>query len=190
MQIAKPLKVAVVGGGVGGPTAALLLKRLGCQPVVFESAPEIAEVGAGISLAPNGFRVMKRLGLEDKLLKEAGEPIYSMHAIKPSGQTIVQFPTLAVEKYGFPMAGFRRFRLRDVLLKEMSSLDIPIELGKRLQSIKQEQGKGGSQQSPAHGAVLNFEDESCFQADLVVGCDGLRSVVRQVVRGAEDAPPR
>ena len=187
MQLAKPLKVAVVGGGVGGPTAALLMKRLGCQPVVFESAPEVAEVGAGISLAPNGLRVLGSLGLADKVVKEAGEPIYSMHAVNPAGQTIVDFPTLAVDKYGLPMAGFRRFRLRDALLKEMARLDVPLQLGKRLQDIQQLEQKGSSVQGPA---VLSFEDGSSFEADLVVGCDGLRSVVRKFVMGTEEAPPR
>ena len=186
-RLVKPLRVALVGGGIGGPTAALLLKRLGHEPVVFESATEISEVGAGISLAPNGLRVLRTLGIADRLVKEAGEPIKTMHTLTPAGATIISFPTLAQEKYGLPMAGFRRFRLRDFLLNEMAQADVPLELGKRLVDIQQGQLRDGQQQGPA---VLSFADGSTHEADLVIACDGLRSVVRQIVRGAEEAPPR
>ena len=62
-------RIAIVGGGLGGVTAAILLQDLGYQVCVYEQAPEITRVGAGIQLSPNVMRVMRYLGLEKKMFQ-------------------------------------------------------------------------------------------------------------------------
>ena len=63
----RPLRVAVVGGGIGGLAAANALVRLGIEVAVYEQATELAEVGAGVQIAPNGLRLLDRMGLGPRL---------------------------------------------------------------------------------------------------------------------------
>eukprot|EP00879_Flechtneria_rotunda_P025642 GHRR01027271.1.p1 GENE.GHRR01027271.1~~GHRR01027271.1.p1 ORF type:complete len:245 (+),score=56.35 GHRR01027271.1:113-847(+) len=203
------LRVAIIGAGVGGPALAMLLKKhLGCTPVVFEAANVIKEVGAGISLAPNGLRALDSLGLAQRICKEVGEPMQTMHVSRPDNSTIVSFPTLAMEQYGFPMTGVRRFRLLNVLLDKMEQMGIPLEFGKRLVDIQQpdqqkaaaiatatassskSSGTSSTTSAPAGPAVLHFQDGNAYEADLVVGFDGLRSRTRALLKGGNEPPPR
>jgi salicylate hydroxylase len=80
----KPLRVAVIGGGIGGLTAALALHRRGVDVTVFEQAPELGEVGAGVMIQPNGARILERLGLGDEL---TGSAHASARAPRTSGWT-------------------------------------------------------------------------------------------------------
>lgn len=165
----------LTGAGIGGPALSLLLHhKLGCQPVVFEAAPSIQDVGAGISLAPNGMNVLKSLGMAEHLMEDVGEPWHIFQALNANGKVIVSFNTLAVKKYGVPAMGFRRSRLRSALLQRMEQAGLPLQLGKRLCDIHQAPG--------APTATVAFEDGSTYEADLVVGMDGLRSTTRSIMR--------
>ena len=170
-----------MGGAVAGSAAALLLKRLGCQPVVFQSdSTEIADrVEPCITLTSNGLKALSTFGLTEKAVREAGELIHTVHAMSPGGQNIVSFPTLmSHEKYSIPMAAFQSCKLRALLHQEMVTMDIPVEHGKHLViDIEQD----AEQQGPA---VLCFEDGSTSEADLVIGCDGYTARTPQAV------PPR
>ncbi|HEX7956313.1 MAG TPA: NAD(P)-binding protein, partial [Pyrinomonadaceae bacterium] len=66
------MRIVIVGGGIGGLAAALALGREGFRPEVYEQAPELLEVGAGIAVWPNAFRVLGRLGLGEAVLARAG----------------------------------------------------------------------------------------------------------------------
>ncbi len=67
------LRIAIVGGGLGGLTAAILLQRLGYKPVVYEQAPQIARIGAGINLYANTTRIFKTLGLDSAIREDRFE---------------------------------------------------------------------------------------------------------------------
>ena len=69
------LRVAVIGGGIGGLTAALALLQAGFEVEVYEQAPELTEVGGGINMAPNASRVLRRLGLAEGLDREGVRPL-------------------------------------------------------------------------------------------------------------------
>ena len=70
-----PLKIAVIGAGIGGLTAAVSLRRAGFDVRVYEQAPLLTEVGGGINMGPNAARILYRLGLGDGLDREAVRPI-------------------------------------------------------------------------------------------------------------------
>ena len=69
------VSIGIVGGGIGGMTAALALLRKGFEVSVFEQAPELQEVGAGLQLSPNGIRILHSLGLSAELAKIGFEPL-------------------------------------------------------------------------------------------------------------------
>src|ERR1700747_3414177 len=68
------LRIAIVGGGIGGLTAALALRARGIDASVFEQTEVVREIGAGVSIHPNAARLLKRIGLDDQLRK-IGSPI-------------------------------------------------------------------------------------------------------------------
>ncbi|HEY2540327.1 MAG TPA: NAD(P)-binding protein, partial [Stellaceae bacterium] len=69
-----PLKLAVIGGGIGGLSAAVGLRQRGFEVDVYEQAPELTEVGGGINMGPNAVRVLYRLGLRDGIEREGVRP--------------------------------------------------------------------------------------------------------------------
>src|SRR5512132_4093043 len=72
--MSSPLRIAIVGAGIGGLAAAALLKRAGHDVKVYEQAPGYARVGAGIQMAPNAVKVLRRLGVEEPLRRIACQP--------------------------------------------------------------------------------------------------------------------
>src|SRR5260370_18153119 len=66
------MRIAIIGGGIGGLTAALALRQFGFEPEVFEQAPELLEVGAAIIMWPNAMRVLHRLGLAESVRQRGG----------------------------------------------------------------------------------------------------------------------
>src|ERR1700716_3486044 len=79
------LRIAIVGGGIGGLTAALALRARGLDVSVFEQAEVVREIGAGVSIHPNAARLLKRIGLDDQLRK-IGSPIQGQTPPPPAGQ--------------------------------------------------------------------------------------------------------
>ena len=66
------MRIAIIGGGIGGLTAALALRQFGFEPTIFEQAPELLEVGAAILMWPNAMRVLHRLGLAEAVRQHGG----------------------------------------------------------------------------------------------------------------------
>src|SRR5215213_417184 len=111
-------RVAIVGGGIGGLTAALALIRHGIDVEVHEQAPELKELGAGVQISSNGTRVLYALGLGEAVEKlgvvVGGKEI----RLWSTGQTwkLFDLGAISVERYGFPYMMFHRGDLHTVLL--------------------------------------------------------------------------
>src|SRR5712691_5107977 len=83
-----PLKIAVIGGGIGGLTAALSLRQTGFEVDVYEQAPELTQIGGGINMAPNATRILRRLGLAAGLDREGVRPLGTHQRRWQDGHTL------------------------------------------------------------------------------------------------------
>ncbi len=161
--------VVVVGGGIGGLTAALCFAYHGAQVTVLEQAPALTEVGAGLQITPNGAVVLARLGLGGAL-KAAGlraQAVCPMDAL--TGRRLARFDLtkLTGESYRF----LHRADLLDVLVRACQSQRIDLRTGVHVAGVLD------GQLQLSHGTV---------DADaLIVGADGLHSVLRPHLNGPE-----
>src|SRR5262245_34599772 len=111
-------KVAIVGGGIGGLTAALALLRHGIDVEVYEQAPELKELGAGVQISSNGTRVLYALGLGEAI-ERAGVIVAGKEIrLWSTGQTwkLFDLGAVSVERYGFPYMMLHRGDLHGVLV--------------------------------------------------------------------------
>ena len=172
MKNADKLSIAIVGGGMGGLTAAATLSRLGVRVRVYEQATRFARVGAGIQMLPNSMKVLRGIGVEEKLRAFAFRPKSHLNRVWDTGEVLVELP-MPESRYGAPYLCMHRGDLHEALLSVLDA-DM-IHLNKKLVGLEQR----GSQ------LTLTFEDGTREQADAVIGADGLHSVVREIVLGPE-----
>src|SRR5262245_5908568 len=170
-------RVAVIGAGIGGIAAAGALRKLGIEAMVYERAPDLGEVGAGVQIGPNGVKVLRALGLEPTLQGLATEPteIVSV-AWDTAGQRFRQpLKAIATKQFGAPYITAHRADLHRLLRETLP--DGMVTLNARCTGVS----------SSDNQAVATFADGSQIEADLVVGADGIRSVVRECLFGAAPA---
>jgi salicylate hydroxylase len=169
--------VAVVGAGLGGLAAALALARRGIDVAVYEQAPELRELGAGVQISANGTRVLYALGLKDALEKVQVLPSGKAIRLWNTGQSwkLFDFGMESVERYGFPYLTLHRGDLHSVLAQALERA--------KPGAIHLDRKCVGLTQSSDH-VELRFADGTAVTAKLVVGADGLHSVVRANLFGA------
>jgi 2-polyprenyl-6-methoxyphenol hydroxylase-like FAD-dependent oxidoreductase len=176
----KPDRIAIVGGGIGGLTAALALLQRGIDVDVYEQAPALAETGAGVQISANGTRVLMALGLERDLLDVGFMPAGKEIRLWSTGTTWTPFDlgATSVERYGAPYVTLHRADLHALLARAVRRLKgDAITLGARCVDI---------QQSSA-GVALGFANGTTARAQGAIGADGVHSQVRQSLFGAGDA---
>ena len=162
------LDVIVVGGGIGGLTAALALAQRGAQVRVFEQAEEIAEVGAGLQVSPNGMCVLNALGLKSEIIQAA---------VRARGVELRDYrqsrlvTRLDLGRLGEDQGYFflHRADLIDILLRAAQGAGVVVETGQPVASI-------------SDGAVT-LKNGTSQKAALVVAADGLHSVGRKFLNG-------
>jgi len=174
------LNVLIAGGGIGGLTAALCLAKSGNNVSIFEQAPTFGEVGAGLQLSPNCTRVLHDLGLEQPLRRSAFLPEGTQFKQWDNGRVIGQsmLGASAVERYGYPYYHMHRQDLMRVLVEAAEEAsNIELHTGVQVQGFTQND----------QGVRLMSGDLS-HQGDLLIGADGIHSVIRAGLWG--EATPR
>ncbi|MFN7176222.1 MAG: FAD-dependent monooxygenase [Thermaurantiacus sp.] len=162
------MRVAIVGAGLGGLTAALALARRKVAVVVYEQAPVLGEVGAGITISPNAGRVLDDLGLGQQVRRLGVLPGTQHIRDLSTGATI---RTMARDadleaRHGAPYRHVHRADLHGLLAHALeSSVPGSVRLGHRLVEV-------------APDGRMRFANGEAAVADIVVGADGVRSVVR------------
>jgi salicylate hydroxylase len=170
----KVRRIAIVGAGLGGLAAAIALRRQGFEVQIYEQATELAEFGAGINISPNSVKFFHAVGLAEKLHAISSEPIGLTWRNWDSGEIYNCLPFDDFEKrYGAKYYVVHRSDLHRLLSEAVPQADI--ELGKRCTKVKSRNGSVG----------LSFEDGTSTDADVVVGCDGIRSAIRACMFGGK-----
>jgi salicylate hydroxylase len=171
------LDVAVVGGGIGGLTAAIALVRKGIDVRVYEQAPELLPAGASLALGPNATRLLGALGLMEPI-RRVGVAAEAVELLRWRDGTVLLHTELgapAEAHFGAPALDFHRADLHRVLIDALP--EGTIRLGTQVTSVEQDAG----------GAVLVASDGTRIRADAVVAADGIKSSIRQQLVGM-DAP--
>ncbi|KMO37615.1 monooxygenase [Methylobacterium variabile] len=171
------MRVAVIGGGIGGLTLALALRRRGLAAAVYEQAAELAEIGAAVALSANATRELERLGLGAGLAAVSTEPTELIYRDGRSGARVAAFPVrdggAYRARFGAPYYGVHRADLQQVLSGSLAGEGL--HLGHRLTALDQR----------GDVMALTFANGAEVEADLVIGGDGVRSVVRRWITGGE-----
>jgi len=167
-------RIAIVGAGLGGLAAAIALRRQGFEVQVYEQAAELAEFGAGINISPNSVKFFRAAGLADKLHAISSEPAGLTWRDWDSGEIYNCLPFEDFEtRYGDKYYVVHRSDLHRLLSEAVPHACI--QLGKRCATVESRNGTAG----------LSFTDGTSAEADVVVGCDGIRSAVRASLFGGE-----
>jgi salicylate hydroxylase len=172
------VKILVVGAGIGGSTLALSLQKLGIDHVLLEQAPAFSEVGAGIQLSPNGVRVLETLGLKQALKSFCTEPDFHKYSVWDTGETILRTPLMPGVRETYGYAYYHGYR-PDLIQAMTDALDPDrLRLGTRVIRVGQDQDT----------AWVECEDGSRIQGDVLIGADGVHSLVREQIFRPD--PPR
>jgi salicylate hydroxylase len=166
----KKLNIAILGAGYGGATAAIALQRAGVENVhVYEQAPEIRQVGAGIGLRPVTVELFRKWGIFHAIAA-ASAPSDYLEILSADGKHVLaqeEWPQLR----DFAQLNQTRIIHRGDFIDALLSVLPPemVHIGHKLTTIKDEGGR----------ATVVFENGQSVTADLVIGADGIRSLVRQ-----------
>ena len=163
--------VAIIGAGLGGLTCALALARAGRRVVVYEQAPQLGEVGAGITLSPNASLIMIALGLEEGMRRLGVVPLRQLTQNLQTGNVLIERERGdGVEaQYGAPYIHLHRADLHGLLADALEAAQSgAIRLGHQLARIESDAGR----------AVLHFTNGAEATVPLAIGADGVKSIVR------------
>ncbi|MSQ49012.1 MAG: FAD-binding protein [Betaproteobacteria bacterium] len=174
------MDILIVGAGIGGLTAAAALLQRGHRVRVFEQAPQLAEVGAGIQMSANAVKVLDSLGLRAAYEASAVRPKAFEFRRFDSGELLHRMPLgeQHEQRHGAPYFQIHRGDLHDALLQAVRALDPQaIALNARATVLEEDE----------EGATLHFDTLAPVRAELVVGADGIKSTVRRYILG-DDRP--
>lgn len=163
------MKITIIGAGIGGLTTAIALKQRGVEVEIFEATPAFRKAGSGINLAINAMQVYKKLGLYDTVF-EAGSLTSAMNI------TDEQLNPISVidlkhfeEKFKVQSVAIHRGTLHQILLDQLA--DVPIHLNKKVKALRQLE----------NGIELDFDDGTSHKATVLIGSDGIHSVIRKSI---------
>jgi len=171
----------ISGGGIGGLIAAYSLARQGFPVRLFEQSPEFREVGAGIQLGPNIFRVLEKVGLKDAVLADAHRPPAQEMRDALTGKLVTRIPLEAefFARFGQPYAVTHRADIHGTFLNACQRNNlITLETSRRVDSFED------------HGdrITVTLENGERAEGRALIGCDGMWSKIREHIVG--DGKPR
>ncbi|GAA5163199.1 FAD-dependent monooxygenase [Pseudonocardia eucalypti] len=170
--------LAIIGGGVGGLTAALALQRFGFRVTVFEQAHQLREIGAGVTITPNAMHALDFLGVGPRVVDASGPA--PRYAVCDTDGRILELgpPTEEIlPAFGAAYVNARRADLHAALVDAILARDPDcVRLNHRFEHLEQD----------AEGVDLRFGNGERIRAGAVIGCDGGASRVRSVVFGREE----
>ncbi len=171
------LRIGVVGGGIGGLTAALSLRQAGFDVEIYEQAPELTQIGGGINMGPNAARVLRRLGLGPGLDREGVRPLGTHQRRWQDGRTLQKalLNPQCEALYGAPHVTIHRADLLAVIAAGLPAERV--HLGHRLVGLAD---KGDAVEAW-------FDNGARISCDVLVGADGIHSSMRAALFG-EEAP--
>jgi 6-hydroxynicotinate 3-monooxygenase len=172
MASSKP-SIAIIGAGMGGLAVAATLRRVGFDAQIYEQAPRFARIGAGIQMMPNSMKVLRGIGVEEKLRQTAFEPYSHLNREGDTGRVMRELP-MPESLFGAPYLCMHRADLHDALLSAVPG-EI-IHLDKKLTGLEQ---RGGQ-------VTMEFADGTRAHADAAIGADGVHSVVRDIIIGRDE----
>jgi salicylate hydroxylase len=167
-DMADKLKIAIIGGGIGGLATAAALRDSGHEICVYEQADQFREIGAGVTLHPNATRLLEKLGF-GHALRKIGSPTAGVRLMTATGDPI----ETGAPRGGAPLSdagqgyNVHRAEFLDILVNALPSSGF--KLGHRCADLVADNDR----------ITLTFENGASATSDLVIGADGIRSVVRQ-----------
>ena len=165
----------VIGAGIGGTAAAIALRRAGLDVSLFEQTIAQREVGAGIQISPNASRLLARYGLGEAMARAAVRPSAVVFRRWQDGRVLgrEELGDPIENRYGAPYYHFHRADLIALLADTFGRKEI--KLGRRLVDVEQDES----------GVTARFEDGTSERGDLLIGADGIHSLVRERLFGEE-----
>lgn len=169
------LEISIIGGGIGGLAAALTLFQAGHDVHVYEQATAITEIGAGIQISPNASRLLHRLGLSEAMSRSGVKPLWRHQRRWQDGRTLARGPlgAAAEARFGAPYYNFHRADL--IALLAAAFPRERVHLGHRLSAVSDN----------GRRVEARFANGEHVQSDVLIGADGIHSVVRAAIIGPE-----
>jgi 2-polyprenyl-6-methoxyphenol hydroxylase-like FAD-dependent oxidoreductase len=168
----KKLQIAVVGAGMGGLAVAATLRQAGFDVQVYEQAQRFGRIGAGIQMMPNSMKVLRCIGVEDRIRPTSFQPFSHLNRAWDTGKVLRELP-MPEDLFGAPYLCMHRGDLHEALAAVLPP-DI-IHLGKKIAGLDQSGDR----------VTLTFSDGTRADADAVIGADGVHSTVREIISGPD-----
>jgi 6-hydroxynicotinate 3-monooxygenase len=169
------LRIAIVGAGLGGAVAGKLLQDAGYSAELYEQAPSVSRLGAGIHLGPNAMRVLNHIGVGKYISEHGVQPPAWISRKLETGETLFRLPLgqTSIDRYGAPYVTIHRGDLHVALTAALDPTKV--HFGKQLINLRFADAE----------VRLDFADGTHVVADFVIGADGLNSKVRETLLGIE-----